>query len=312
MVDKQAPLFIGNDRLRRLATLASLSVAAILIVAKFIAYLMTNSVALLSSLFDSVFDLIASLITAYGVASALRPPDREHRFGHGKAEPLAALVQSVFFVGSTLFLAYESITRLFHPQSIENVFVGTDVMVLAVVLTLALVLFQKYVVGKTGSTAISADRLHYVGDVAVNLAVIAAFALSRKTGLVWLDPLFAIGITIMLLLAAYKIFKSAMAALMDAELPQTEREKIRDIVLRQEGAEGLHDMRTRTDGDRVFIELHAEMNGDMTLSAAHDLAEKITAAVAAEFPNADILVHQDPSGAEEFRLDAQIEKPFLK
>jgi ferrous-iron efflux pump FieF len=296
------------DKLRRQATFASLGVASTLIVAKFIAYLMTDSVAVLSSLFDSGFDLVASLITAYGVANAMRPPDREHRYGHGKAEPLAALVQAVFIVGSSLFLVYEAVTRLAHPRLIENDFVGYGVMLLSIGLTIWLVSFQKRVVRKTGSTAISADRLHYVGDVAVNLAVLAALILNRTTGIEGFDPFFAAAITLGLLVSAFNILKSAMAALMDAELPQEKREKIREIVMRQQGVHGLHDMRTRTDGGRFFIELHVEIDGETTLRDAHDLTEKINKDIAAEIPNADILIHQDPIGAEEFCLDVQIEE----
>jgi len=303
---------IVGDKLRRQAIIASLGVASVLIVAKFIAYLMTGSVAVLSSLFDSAFDLVASLITAYGVASAMRPPDREHRYGHGKAEPLAALSQAIFIVGSSLFLLYESIARLVRPRPIENDFVGYGVMGLAIVLTLWLVTFQKRVVRKTGSTAIAADRLHYAGDVAVNLAVLAALILSRVTGIEGADPFFAAVITLGLLANAYGILKSAMTALMDAELPPEKREKIRSIVMRQSSVCGLHDMRTRTDGGRIFIELHVEMDGGTTLREAHDVSEKINADIAAEIPNADILIHQDPVGAKEFCLDAQIEKNSAK
>lgn len=299
---------ITDGNMRRWATYASMGVAATLILAKFIAYLETGSVALLSSLFDSASDLVASMITAYGVASALRPPDRKHRFGHGKSEPLAALVQAVFIIGSSFFLAYEAIDRLIKPRAVENDIIGVGVMLLAIALTVALVLFQKKVIAKTGSTAISADRLHYVGDVAVNLAVIAALVLRHYTGIEGFDPLFALGITGGLLFSAYKILRAALAALLDEELPQEHRDKIRSIVLSQEGAQGLHDMRTRTDGGRIFIELHVEMDGNMTLQSAHDLAERVIGSIEASFPNADILVHQDPVGEIEDRLDDKIEK----
>jgi ferrous-iron efflux pump FieF len=310
MIDKQHLLAIGNNRLRRLATLASISTAAVLILAKLAAYWMTDSVSLLTSLFDSAFDLVASLVTAYGVARALRPPDHEHRYGHGKAEPLAALAQAIFIIGSAVLLVYESSLRLVNPHPVSHDLIGYAVMALAIVMTIVLVSFQNHVVSKTGSTAIGADRLHYVGDVAINLAVIVAIALQHWTGMTWYDPAFAVAIALGLLFPAFHILKQAMIALMDAELPQAERERILAIVLRQPGVHGVHDMRTRSDSDRTFIELHVEMDGDITLRQAHDLAEDICTALTDEIPNADILVHQDPVGVHEFSLDKQIEEEW--
>jgi len=308
MIHKHDILAIGNDKLRRLATFASILVASALIAAKASAYFMTDSVAMLSSLFDSIFDLVASLVTAYGVHSALRPPDREHRYGHGKAEPLAALAQAAFIIGSSILLAYEAAIRLYHPQKMDHEIVAYGVMALAIVLTIALISFQRHVVRKTGSSAISADRLHYVGDLAVNIAVVAAFALYRWTGLEWFDPVFAFGIASGLMVSAFHILKHALYALMDAELPNEERARIRNIVRAQTGVRGVHDMRTRSDSDRIFIELHVEMDPEMSLREAHILSDKICDAVVSEIPNADILVHQDPAGIEEDRLDVQIEQ----
>lgn len=310
VIDKHEILSIGNDKLRRMATYASIGVATVLIIAKLAAYLMTDSVAMLSSLFDSLFDLVASLVTAYGVASALRPPDREHRYGHGKAEPLAALAQSVFIIGSSILLACEAAARLSAPHEITHEVVGYGVMALAIILTIALVSFQHHVVHETHSAAIGADRLHYVGDLAVNLAVVAAFILHQVTGQNWFDPVFAFGIASGLAVSAFYILKHALRALMDAELPEDRRATIRDIVLRQPGVCGVHDMRTRSDSDRIFIELHVEMDGGLTLNDAHRLSEQIVDAIGKEIPNADVVIHQDPAGIVEDRLDVQIERQW--
>ena len=308
MIDKQKILSIDNDGLRRLATFASIGVATVLIMAKLVAYLMTDSVSMLTSLFDSTFDLVASVITAYGVASALRPPDREHRYGHGKAEPLAVLAQAIFIIGSSVVLGYEAASRLYHPHEIENENIGYAVMVVAIVMTVMLIAFQHHVTRKTRSTAVGADKLHYIGDLAVNLSVVAAFALHQLTGFNWFDPVFAVAIAAGLLASAFHLLKQSLFALMDAELPQEQRKQIRDIVRTQSGVRGIHDMRTRTDSERIFIELHVEMDGNITLLAAHDLSEKITDAINAEFPNADITIHQDPAGIEEDRRDVRIAK----
>jgi ferrous-iron efflux pump FieF len=307
MMHKEELLAIGNDKLRRLATYASVSVAIVLIAAKLVAYFMTDSVAMLSSLLDSTIDLIASVVTVYGVANALRPPDREHRFGHGKAEPLAALAQAAFIVGSSVLLAYEALSRFYNPHEIHDERMGYGVMGLAIALTIILILFQRYVIRRTGSMAISADRFHYVGDLAVNLAVIAAFGIHEFTGWNWLDPTFALIIAFGLMGGAWHIATHALTVLMDHELPDNERAKIRALVTSLPYVKGLHDMRTRSDSDRAFIELHVEMDATMTLRQAHEVAENIEEAVQKSFPNADVLIHQDPAGVKEPRLDEQIE-----
>ncbi len=304
---KHELLAVTNQRLRRQATFASLAVASLLIAAKLVAWLMTDSVAMLTSLFDSTFDLAASLVTAYGVASALRPPDREHRYGHGKAEPLAVLAQAIFIIGSSVVLVYEAASRLYHPHPIHNDGVAYSVMGVAIVLTIALIVFQHYVVSQTRSVAIGADKLHYVGDLAVNLSVIGAFLLHRLTGIEWFDPVFAVAIASGLLVSAFHILKHALVSLMDAELPPQQRAQIRATVLSVQGVRGVHDLRTRSDGDRIFIVLHVEMDGQMTLLEAHSLSEKIMDSLMAQFPHADVTIHQDPVGIIEDRLDTQIE-----
>ena len=297
-----------KDRLRRMATYASIAVSTTLIVAKLIAYFLTDSVAMLSSLLDSTVDLMASLVTAWGVASALRPPDREHRFGHGKAESLAALAQAAFITGSSVLLGYEALSRLYNARDLSNETAGYVVMVLAIVLTIFLVAFQRYAIRRTGSMAIGADHMHYVGDVGVNLAVIVALALYQWTGLKWFDPLFAIAISGGLIVTALRVARKALNVLMDHELPDADRERIRAIVLAQPSVRGVHDMRTRSDSDRIFAEMHVEMDGDVNLRAAHRVAETIVAALRGEYPQADVLIHQDPVGIKEDRLDEQIAK----
>lgn len=309
---KEELLAIGNDRLRRWATYASLSVAMSLIVIKLLAYFMTDSVAMLSSLLDSTIDLIASMVTTFGVASALRPPDREHRFGHGKAEPLAALAQAAFIVGSSVLLGYEALSRFYNPHEIREEFVGYSAMVFAIALTIVLVVFQRYVIRRTQSMAIGADFLHYLGDLAVNVAVCIAFGLHQWLGLSWVDPAFALAIAAGLIYSAGHIATHALHVLMDRELPDEARAKIKAIVEAQPHVRGLHDMRTRSDSDRIFVELHVEMDGEMNLRMAHKVSDAIVDAIRKDFPAADVLVHQDPEGLEENRLDTQIEKRAAK
>lgn len=288
-------------RLMRLATYASVGVASILIVAKFAAWLATDSVSLLSTLIDSMLDALASLINLFAVRHALQPADKEHRFGHGKAEPLAGLAQAAFISGSALFLLLEAGERLVHPRGVSNTDIGLAVMVLSIALTLVLVGFQKYVVKKTGSVAISADSLHYQTDLLVNLGVMASLALVTYVGWTLADPLFALGIALYILWGAWQIGQEAMDHLMDKELPDGDRTRIREIATGHPGVIGMHDLRTRASGTQTFIQLHLEMSGNMTLREAHEIAEQVMMKIEADFPNAEVLIHQDPHGIDERR-----------
>lgn len=300
------PRDAGSDALRRWATYASVGVAATLILAKLGAYLATGSVSLLSSLIDSSTDLLASLVTLFGVRAALRPPDRAHRFGHGKAEALAALAQAAFVTGSAMFLAVEAVNRLVHPQPVAESQIGIGVMVLSIVLTAVLIAFQRHVVRATGSVAIGADRLHYSGDLLMNGAVIAALVLTRVTGWVLVDPLFALAIAAFLIHGASGIVAQALDVLMDRELPQADRDRVESIVMAHGAARGLHDLRSRNAGTHVFIELHLELDSDLTLSRAHDITDQIEHRLRDAFPNAEVLIHQEPAGLDDERLDQRI------
>jgi len=299
---------IGNNMLRRVTSYASVVVAAILIGAKLFAFYATGSVALLSSLVDSGVDLLASLITAYGVFLAMRPADHDHRYGHGKAESLAALAQAAFIVVSSGLLVKEALARLVAPVAIEHVETGYFVMGLAIVLTLALLALQTYTVRRTKSLAIASDRLHYVGDILINGAVVATFVCQNLMNVTWIDPLFALAIAAGMCVGAFKISKMALNVLMDAELPEKDRLKILLLAKEVEGVRGVHDLRTRLDNGRSIIEAHIEMDPQLTLKEAHDIAEAVEAHIEKAFPKADILLHQDPVGVEETRLDAVIEQ----
>lgn len=303
------PAVVGAEqgaRLRRLATRASVAVALVLIVAKLGGYLLTDSVSLLSSLIDSSTDLLASLVSLVGVRHALRPADLSHRYGHGKAEPLAALAQSAFVAGSAVFLTYEAINRLIHPEPVMDGMVGIAVMVLAILLTSGLVLLQAHVVRRTGSLAIGADSLHYRADLFTNLAIIAALLLTEATGWVLFDPLFALAIAAFLVYGASMIARSSLDSLMDRELSEEERSRIEAIVMAHPETRGLHDLRTRSSGSSRFIELHLELDSHLTLEQAHVFTDEVEGALARAFPDAEILIHQEPAGLEDERLDRRL------
>jgi ferrous-iron efflux pump FieF len=285
----------------RLATYASVAVALGLIAVKIVAYVLTDSVSMLSTLIDSLLDMAASLINLFAVRTALVPPDREHRFGHGKAEPLAAMGQSAFIAGSAAFLLVEAGNRLVNPTTVQNSAFGIGVMAVSIAATISLVTFQRYVVRRTGSVAIKADSLHYFSDLLVNCAVIVALVLWRQFGWTFVDPLFAGAIGIYILFTAWQIAQGAFDVLMDRELPDAARRKIRDIALANHAVRDLHDLRTRSSGQSTFIQFHLELDGDMPLSRAHQVSDEVEDAILVAFPGAEVIIHQDPEGLEEAR-----------
>ena len=292
-----------HARLLRLATRAAVAVAGLLIVAKLAAWFLTDSVAILSSLMDSVLDVGASLVNMYAVAHALVPADREHRFGHGKAEALAGLAQSAFISGSALFLVAEAVQRLIEPRAIVRDEIGIAVMVLSLVLTLGLVLFQRQVIKRTKSIAIAADSMHYRADILANLGVILALILAGRFGWIYADPVIALLVAGYILFGAWGIIKGSLDQLMDRELPEEQRSRIRQIALDHELVEDVHDLRTRSSGMQSFIQLHMELDGDLTLMQSHEIADQVEDAIRQAFPGAEVIIHQDPAGLEEWQPD---------
>jgi ferrous-iron efflux pump FieF len=292
---------IDAGRLMRQATYASVGVALILIGAKFFAYLMTDSVSLLSTLLDSLLDAAASLVNLVAVRTALTPADAEHRFGHGKAEPLAALGQSAFIAGSALFLLVEAGNRVVNPSPIQNSGIGLAVMVFSIAATFLLVLYQRHVIRMTNSVAIRADSIHYVSDLLVNGAVIASLLLWRQFGWVLADPIFAASVGLYILYTAWRITRGSLDLLMDRELPDSARHRIREIALANPVVRELHDLRTRSSGQATFIQFHLELDGAMALTQAHAVSDEVEDAILMEFPGAEIIIHEDPAGVPERR-----------
>ena len=286
-------------RLRTRATYAALAVAGVLIAAKFAAWLGTGSVALLSSLVDSMVDAVASLVNFLAVRHAAVPADREHRFGHGKAEPLAALGQSAFLVGSAVLLMAEALRRLLAPVPLERAGGGIAVMVFSIVVTLGLVAYQRHVIRETGSIAIGADEVHYRSDLLLNASVIAILALGSLLQAPILDPLFGGAIGLWIIYGAVRIARLSLVQLMDRELPDDVRAQVRRIAEAHPQVTAVHDIRTRVAGPTAFVQLHLEMDGDMSLLQAHRISDAVEADLRRAFPHAEIIIHEDPAGIEE-------------
>lgn len=284
--------------MRRAAT-ASVVVAAVLIAAKVGAWLATDSVAVLSSLLDSLLDAAASLVNLVAVRHALTPADEEHRFGHGKAEPLAGLAQSAFVCGSAVILLMEAIHRFGTPQPVQRPEIGIAVSVLAIVLSAGLVWYQRRVVARTGSVAIAADSLHYGADALLNGAVVAAILIGAFLDAPLVDPLFGALISLWILRGAARIARQSFDLLMDRELPPGDRERILRIARARPEVLDVHDLRTRSAGTHIFVQMHIELDADMRLARAHEIADAVEHEIRAAYPNAEIIIHQDPAGIDE-------------
>ena len=286
-------------RLMRWASLASMAVATILIGFKTVAWLLTDSVSMLSSLVDSSLDLISSFITFIAIRQALQPADAEHRFGHGKAEALAGVAQAGFIAASAGGLLLTVFDRVLHPRPVQQENLGMLVSGLAVVLTLALMTFQNFVIRRTSSLAIGADRAHYATDFVTNIAVGVGIFLATRLDQPMIDLIVASGVSIYLAASAWSIARTSIDVLMDRELPDRDRQKIFDIVLAQPGVRSAHDLRTRSAGLTKFIQLHVVFHPNMSLGRAHVMGDSIEAAILEAFPRSEVILHIDPWNDDE-------------
>lgn len=268
-------------------------VATLLLIVKVSAWWVTGSVSLLASLIDSLLDIAASVVNLIVVRYSLQPADKEHSFGHGKAESLAALAQAMFISGSACFLILNGVDRFFRPHELHSPELGVYVSMFAILVTGGLVAFQKHVVKRTGSQAIAADSLHYQSDLYMNAAIIVALGLSWY-GIGQADAVFAIGIGIFILSSAIRMVYTAVQSLLDRQLPDEEIEDIHLITCSVKGVLGAHQIRTRMSGPVRFIQLHLELDDHMPLIEAHRISDEVEQKLLERFPEGDILIHQDP------------------
>jgi len=278
------------------AAMASVATATFLLGLKAYAAVATGSVAMLGSLADSALDVIASLVTLLGVRIAAAPADHDHRFGHGKAESIAALVQVGIIIVSAIGIGWRAGDRLLHGAETANAEYGIGVSVVAIAATLMLIGYQRSVIRRTGSIAIGTDQVHYQSDLLLNLAVIAALALDQYAGLTGADPLFGIAIAAWLLFGAWRASSRAVDQLMDKEWPDERRRAFVAVAARHPGGRGIHDLRTRSSGARDFAQFHIWVDPQMTVTQAHEVMEEIETELAREFPGVEVLIHLDPEG----------------
>lgn len=299
---KTRTLTDSNQNLLRLAGIASVAVAIFLLIVKSGAWFYTGSVSMLGSLLDSLLDCAASTINLIFLHNAMRPVDREHRFGHGKLEPLGGIIQAMLIGGSAVFLISEAVRRILEPKLPEDTTLGIGIMILSCLVVGLLVVFQRYTIRRTGSLIVSGDALHGFGDITINLGVIAALFFGNYFHSPFVDPVVAIALAFILIYGAWSIGAQSIHQLMDREFSEQERTHIRDIALEHPLVSNIHDLRTRRAGFDAFIQMHIEIPGELDLTSAHKIADEVEAAIKRAFPDAEVFIHQDPKGME--RIDA--------
>ena len=285
--------------LMRRAAMASVTVSGFLVAIKTFAYFASHSVSMLASLADSALDLFTSTLNLFAIHQALTPADEEHRFGHGKAEPLAGLAQAAFITASALFLVIQAVNRILAPEPLDNSIPALVVMCVAIACAIGLILYERRVVRETGSVALEADQTHYLGDLATNIGVVLALVLTVYVGWTLADPIIAIAVAAVMVFTAWGVGRTSLDQLMDHELPQDEREKIAAIVRGHGAVRSLHELKTRKAGLSVFIQVHLELDPQMKLAEAHAISDEVERDLMAAFPGAEVIIHQDPAGYEQ-------------
>jgi ferrous-iron efflux pump FieF len=298
--------------IKTVSTRVTLVVAALLVIAKLAGWVLTGSMALLASAIDALVDTGASVVTLMGVRYAQQPPDRDHRFGHGKGEAIAAFTQSTFLAGAAIVLAFQSVQRLVSPLPLDALRLGVWLIAGSLVVACGLVAMQSWAVRKTGSTAIAADRTHYLADIALNLAVLVALGVTQWTGWTRADPAFALVISGYMLWSAYAIARDALGQLLDQELSREDRRRIKDAVRACAGVRDIHDLRTRFSGDRTFVEYHLEVDPGLTVDAGHAIGDATETAVQQLLPGTvEATAHIEPHGIDDPRLDDAVSQTHL-
>lgn len=291
----------NTNLLVRSASIASLLVASTLIVLKYYGWVTTNSVSLLGSLADSLIDFLASVFVFVAISYSILPADAKHRFGYGKSEGLAAFVQSLLIGISGIYVCFEAIKRLLNPSQINQPSTAIWIILVSIVLTLALVMYQKYVVKKSKSIAIESDRYHYLTDTYINLSVLFSIAITGWTRFVFIDALVGLLISGVILYTSVTLLKKSFKILLDQEIQSDDRDRIREIALDHPKVLGFHDLRTRDTGREYIIQFHLELDPNMSLLESHEITDEVTDNVLKLYPDSELIIHTDPLGIDEER-----------
>lgn len=281
---------------RRITTL-SVGVAVVLVTLKAFAYGASGSVSILASLTDSALDLVASLGTFFAVRWAAAAPDAEHRYGHGKAESLAALVQSGLVMASAVFIGLEAVRRIFRPEPVSGGGWAIGVMVLSIGLTGWLIWQQSRAIKASGSVAVAGDRAHYSADLAANVVVLIGIISGSLLKAPGLDAAAGLVVAVWLGWGAVGLLKTATGHLLDAAAPDDDRNGITSAVLDDSRIRNVHRLRTRISGNTLMVQMHVDLDASLSLAEAHDIVDAAEKRVLARYPQADIIIHADPAPA---------------
>ncbi len=292
---------VNHDNLIKLSTYVTVAGVSVIIIAKIFGWLISDSVSMLASLVDSLLDIAISIMNLATVHYSLQPPDNEHRFGHGKAEDLAVFCQAIFFGSSGIFIIFSALHRMFVNSSFQLKANNTSILILlfSIAVTLIIILFQKFVIKRSKSNVIEADSIHYISDFLTNIAAIIGIYLSSFFHSSMFDVLMASIIAFYIIFNAIKMFKNAFNNLMDRELAEEQKQLIIHTIKSHPKILGFHDLKTRYAGTKPFVQLHIELDEKMILREAHKVVIEVEDMILQHFPNAEIIIHQDPDGAEE-------------
>lgn len=285
-----------RHKLALLAAFAAVGLSSLLVAGKATVWLSSGSTALLASMVDSLIDVLVSLSNLFAIHYAYRPADHDHRYGHGKAEGVAALAQAAFICGSCAFVLLEAVRHFSAPAPIEAVGAAVGVLIAAILGTILLTKFQDRVSKATGSLAVEADSAHYKSDLVTNVAVLVSILIGQKSGLEWVDPLTALLVAGWLLFSARTVAIKAINMLLDREIEDHERLPLLNIVRETPGVEGMHDFRTRRSGSKILVSFDIEVDPDLTLAAAHEISRLVEERILAKFPHTEVMIHLDPRG----------------
>ena len=291
----------NTDPLVRSASIASLLVASTLIVLKYYGWVATTSVSLLGSLADSLIDFLASVFVFIAISYSLLPADAKHRFGYGKSEGLAAFIQSLLIGISGIYVCFEAIKRLLNPSQINQPSIAIWIILVSIALTLALVMYQKYVVKKSKSMAIESDQYHYLTDTFINLSVLFSIVITGWTRFVFIDALVGLLISGVVLYTSVTLLKKSFKILLDQEIQSDDRDRIKEIALDHPKVLGFHDLRTRDTGRKYIIQFHLELDPNMSLLESHEITDEVTDNVLKLYPDSELIIHTDPLGIDEVR-----------
>ena len=280
--------------LMKQASIASVGTAIGLLLLKLITFLLTGSVAILSSFFDSAQDFLTSLVNLFAVHHATQPADRKHRFGHGNAQALGGMLQGFIITLFSLFLLQESIKKILHPTPLSQINLGIFITIIAIIATILLVMFQTYVIKQTDSLSIKADKMHYTGDILMNIGVIVSIIVTNRFGWLWIDALFGIGVSLYLFWGVYCVVKASVIQLMDTEISEAFREDIIRISLSFPEIKRIYHLCTRQSGETLFVQFCVAMDGNLSLNKAHLITHKIENKIRKTYKNTKIIIHPEP------------------